>query len=273
MNFKGSVIKDYIADELVSSKVLIGKRMLVISVGDNSSSMSYLKGIINTAKRFEVDVEHVNFDSTISNEEYASHLEVYNKQDYSGILLLTPLPKHLDITYLGNVLSPSKDVDCLNDLNVGKFYLSSDVDSIGPCTAKAVMQIINKNSIDVTGKKVCVIGASNIVGKPVTKLMLDANATVTVCNVHTKNLKEIVLQSDIVVSCAGVANLVKDDMISENTIIIDVGINFVDGKLCGDVDYDSCIKVTPYITPVPGGVGSVTSTIIFQNMKYLIENS
>lgn len=273
MILSGKDIKKNIIQDLNNSGVLTNKKMLVLSVGDNSSSISYLKGIENTAKELSVSVEHINFNNDIANEEYANKLVEYNSMEYSGILLLTPLPKHLDLKFLGNVLSPSKDLDCLNESNVGKFYLSSTDETIGPCTAKAVIEIIKINNVDLTGKSVCVVGASNIVGKPVSKLLLDKNATVTICNEFTSDLQSITNKADVVIACAGVAKLIKKDMINENCLVIDVGINFLDGKLCGDVDYDKCIEKSPNITPVPGGVGSITSAIIFKNMKYLIENS
>ncbi len=269
MNMSGKDIKADILDTIRNSEILANKKLLVISVGNNGSAMSYLKGIESTAKKLDVEIEHVNFSEDITNEVYASHLDYYNNSDCSGMLLLTPLPNHLDLNYLGNKIDPSKDVDCLNEINTGKFYLSNDTSTVGPCTAKAVMKFLSFNDYNLQGKKVCVVGASNIVGKPLAKLLLDEDATVTVCNAHTTDLKSHTLVADVVVSCAGVAKLITADMINSNSVVIDVGINFVDGKICGDVDYENCIQVSSNISSVPGGVGTVTSTMIYENMMNL----
>lgn len=270
MIVRGKEISANIIERLNVDGTLKGKKLTVLSAGDNKSAMSYLKGITNVANKLDVVVDHVNLLESTSNEEFAHTIETYNNSDTDGILILSPLPKHLDLSLLGNKISANKDVDCLNESNTGKFYLSSSPNEVGPCTAKAVMEFIYQNNLDLKGKKVCIIGASNIVGKPLSKLFLQAGATVTVCNSHTIDLHFHVSNADVVVPCAGVPSLVKKDMLKYDTIVIDVGINFVDGKLCGDVDYDECLQKTANLTPVPGGVGSVTSSMLFDNLSLLI---
>lgn len=268
MILAGKDISNIIIDELNESKKLAGAKFSVISVGDNKSAMSYFKGILSKAEKLNIEVNHVNLDENTSNEEYIAALKECNDSDTNGILLLTPVPSQIDFELVSSYIDPSKDVDCLSKLNSGNFYLTSE-DSVGPCTAKAVMEILKVNNYDLTSKKVCIIGASNIVGKPLAKLMLDANATVTVCNYYTDDVPSYSRECDVVVSACGVAKLVKKEYLKKDAIVIDVGINFIDGKMCGDVDFEDCSEVTKNITPVPGGVGSVTSTIIFKNMSLL----
>ncbi len=270
MKLLGKEISSVILEELKSCNVLSGKKLVVVSVGDNPSAMSYFKGIANRAKDLDVIIEHANFTNDIDNDTLISHIEYFNESDCDGIMLLTPFPSHLSLNKIVSVLSPNKDVDCLTQVNNGNFYLSNNISEVGPCTAKAVVKYLSVNNIDVEGMEVCIVGASNIVGKPTAKLLLDLNATVTVCNASTKDLLKHAKSADVLVSCAGVANLIKKDMLKNDAIVIDVGINFVDGKMCGDVSYDECLEVTPYITPVPKGVGAVTSVLIFDNLAKLI---
>ncbi len=267
MILSGREISQTIIGNLKNENSVNGSKLVVISVGYNKSAMSYLNGIISKAKILDVIVEHINLDENINNEEYIKSIEYYNSHS-DAILLFTPLPNQLDFELISKYIEPSKDVDCLTKYNSGNFYLTTD-EVVAPCTAKAVMEVFKVNNYNLTSKKVCIVGASNIVGKPLAKLMLDANATVTVCNYHTIDLEGHTKASDIVIAACGVAKLIKKEHLKENAVVIDVGINFIDGKLCGDVDYEDCLETTQYITPVPGGIGSITSTIIFQNMSLL----
>lgn len=273
MKLLGKEVNTVILDNLKNSGILNNCKLAVFSVGDDLSAKSYYKGICKRAETLGVEIINVNFSHEIDNNSFIEHIDFYNKSDCDGIMILTPLPKHLCLEKIGNAIDPLKDVDCLNKLNTGEFYLSSDSSDVGPCTAKAVISYLKINNYELCGKHVCVVGASNIVGKPTSKLLLDLNATVTICNVHTKNLEDICRRSDVIVSCAGVANLIKKSMIKKDAFVIDVGINFVNGKMCGDVDYENCFCITPFITPVPGGVGVITSTIIFDNMAKLISKN
>lgn len=269
MILSGKEISENIISSLQESKILDNKILAVISVGDAKSAMSYLKGIMNKALSVNVEVRHINLDKNITTNEYIEAIKKCNLSDANGILLLTPLPEHIDFDYASSFVDSNKDVDCLTKENSGIFYTSSK-DVVGPCTAKAVMEFLTINEYDLTSKQVCIVGASNIVGKPVAKLMLDANATVEICNYHTSNLALHTKNADIVVAAAGVAKLINKEHLKENAIVIDVGINFLDGKLCGDVDFDDCLHVSKFITPVPGGVGSVTSSMIFKNLSLLV---
>ncbi len=270
MKLLGKEISSVILEELKASKVLENRKLVVMSVGNNPSAMAYFKGICNRAEELDVLIEHVNFTEDIDDETFISHIEFFNTSDCDGIMLLTPFPEQLSLTKISSAIAPSKDVDCLTKINNGQFYLSNNIEDVGPCTAKAVIKFLTVNNVDVQGKEVCIVGASNIVGKPTAKLFLDLDATVTVCNASTKDLTKHASNADIVVSCAGVANLIRKPMLKPDAIVIDVGINFVDGKMCGDVAYDECLSVTPNITPVPRGVGAVTSVIIFDNLAKLI---
>ncbi len=268
MIVSGKEISNEIINTLKATGSLDGNTLAVISVGENKSAMAYLKGIENKAMLLNVRVKHISLAEKTTTEQYIETIKTTNSSGVNGILLLTPVPSHIDFEEASACVDYRLDVDCLTKANSGQFYLSS-VDVVGPCTAKAVMEVLSANNIDLTGKEVCIVGASNIVGKPTAKLMLDNNATVTVCNYHTSDLSFHTKKSDIVVAAAGVAKLIKKEHLKNDAIVIDVGINFFEGKLCGDVDYDDCLEVTKNITPVPGGVGSITSTIIFKNMSLL----
>jgi len=197
--------------------------------------------------------------------ELLSLIDTLNgREDIDGILCQLPLPRHLDEKTVINAISPEKDVDAFHPVNVGKIMIGDY--SFLPCTPAGVMELIRRSDIDVEGKHCVVIGRSNIVGKPMAMLMLHANATVTVCHSRTKNLKEICREADIIVAAVGKAYFVTADMVKEGAVVIDVGMNRnSEGKLCGDVDYDEVSKVASAITPVPGGVGPMTITMLMQN--------
>ena len=182
----------------------------------------------------------------------------------NGILVQLPLPKHLDEKLVINTIVPEKDVDAFHPVNVGKIMIG-DFNFL-PCTPAGVMELIKETGIDITGKECVIVGRSNIVGKPQAMLMLHKNATVTICHSKTKDLKEVVKRADIVVAAVGVAKMITGDMLKEGAIVIDVGMNRLpDGKLCGDVDFDSAKEVASYITPVPGGVGPMTIAMLMEN--------
>lgn len=189
--------------------------------------------------------------------------ELNNKKSINGILCQLPLPKHLDEKLIINSIKPEKDVDAFHPVNVGKIMIG-DFDFV-PCTPAGVMEMLEYEGIEVEGKSCVVIGRSNIVGKPMNMLLLHKNGTVTICHSKTKNLKEICLNADILVAAVGRAGFVTADMVKEGAVVIDVGINRVDGKLCGDVDFESVKDKASAITPVPGGVGPMTIAMLMQN--------
>ena len=199
--------------------------------------------------------------------------QLNDREDIHGILCQLPLPKHIDEKAVISCISPEKDVDAFNDVNVGKIMIGNY--SFLPCTPAGVMEMLDYYNIDITGKNAVVIGRSNIVGKPMAMLLLHSNATVTVCHSRTVGLKEICRRADIIVACIGKEKFVTADMVKDGAVVIDVGINrMANGKICGDVDYENVAPKTSYITPVPGGVGPMTIATLMKNtLNACIEQS
>lgn len=236
----------------------------VVLAGDDEASKVYARNIIKKADKCGYDTEERFFDATITEEELISVINELNNDDMiSGVIIQMPLPKTIDESKVINALSPQKDIDGVTPFNIGRFY--SGQQAFVPCTPKSAMRLLKSTGVDITGKKATVIGRSNIVGRPVAELLNRENATVTICHSRTKDLKQELLNSDIVVSAVGKAHLVKQDMIKAGAIVIDVGTNVIDGKLVGDVDYNGCFEVAEAITPVPGGVGPVTIMMLLEN--------
>ena len=239
--------------------------LAVVIVGDDPASRTY----VNNKKK-------ACAECGIYSEEYALHAEttedellalidkLNNKADINGILVQLPLPKHISEDKVIAAINPDKDVDAFHVQNVGKI-MTGDFDFL-PCTPAGVMALFEEYGIDVTGKRAAVIGRSNIVGKPMSMLLLHKSATVTICHSKTKNIAEILRNSDIIVAAVGKAGFVTGDMVSDGVVVMDVGINRnAEGKLCGDVDFDSVEKKASYITPVPGGIGPMTITMLMKN--------
>lgn len=240
-------------------------KLAVVRVGAREDDLSYERGIY---KRFEAagaQVETYELPEDVTQTQLEEQVAKLNdKEDVHGILLLRPLPKTLDEKQVAQLVKPEKDVDCMTLENAAHVF-AGDKEGYAPCTPQAVMEILNHYEIDLTGKKVVVVGRSMVVGKPVAMLLTGKNATVTICHTRTKNLREECKQADIIVACAGVPKMITADFVNQSQIIIDVGIHVVDDKLCGDVDYETVSEIVEAITPVPGGVGSVTTSVLLKN--------
>ena len=239
--------------------------LAVILVGHDPASQAYVgmkKKACDRAGFYSVTHE---MPEDISQEAIIKTIEMMNANpNIDGILIQLPLPKHIDTTKILEIVSPTKDVDGFHPYNVGR--LATGLDGFVPCTPLGVMELLAEYNIDVKGKNCCVVGASNIVGKPMAALLLNANATVEVCHIYTDDLKKHTLAADVILVGAGVINLIKEDMVKEDAIVIDIGINRAsDGRLVGDVDYDAVAPKTSYITPVPGGVGPMTIAMLLAN--------
>ena len=243
----------------------INPGLAVIIVGDDPASRVYVN---NKKKACEAcgfySEEHALPAETTEQELLKLIDELNNRKDINGILVQLPLPKGIDSEKVLLAIRPEKDVDAFHPVNVGKIMIGN-FDFL-PCTPAGVMELIHLTDIDVCGKECVVIGRSNIVGKPQAMLLLHENATVTICHSRTKDLKEVTKRADIIVAAVGKAKFVTADMVKEGAIVIDVGMNRDEnGKLCGDVDYESVEKVASAITPVPGGVGPMTIAMLMQN--------
>lgn len=241
-------------------------KLAVILVGNDEASKVYVRNKSKACNKTGIEYEEYILEETTQMDELLSLIEKLNKRaDISGILLQSPLPKHLDINVAFRAIDPSKDVDGFHPMNVGKLVLGQD--TFVACTPYGVMRMLEAYNINIEGKNAVIIGRSNIVGKPLVQCLLSKNATVTVCHSRTKNIEEITQKADLIVAALGKANFIKEDMVKEGCVVIDVGINRLEnGKLVGDVDFEQVSKKASYITPVPGGVGPMTIAMLMENV-------
>lgn len=250
-------------NQFIAEKQVV-PHLVVILVGDNPASVSYVRGKQKGCEQTDMKSTLIKLPEDISENELIQEIEKLNQDDsVHGILVQLPLPKHISENKIINTISVKKDVDGFSPINVGKMLLNEEC--FLPCTPAGIIRMIKEANIDINGKHAVVIGRSNIVGKPVSQLLLRENATVTICHSRTKDLKSYTKEADILVAAIGKPRFVTADMIKPGAIVIDVGVNRVVDKLCGDVDYDNALSVAGYITPVPGGVGPMTITMLLEN--------
>jgi len=239
--------------------------LAVIIIGDDPASRAYVGMKAKACKDVGFYSIVHEMPETITQDEIIDTIKMMNNNPrIDGILVQLPLPKHIDTNKILEVIDPQKDVDGFHAYNVGR--LVTGLDSFVACTPLGVMEMFKEYNIELEGKDVCVVGASNIVGKPMASLLLNANATVTITHIYTKDLASHTSKADIVVVGVGVPHLIKEDMIKEGAVVIDIGINRLeDGSLTGDVDYQNVAPKCSYITPVPGGVGPMTIAMLLSN--------
>ena len=263
----GKLIKGQILEELKSevNKLTIKPNLVVIQVGDNDASNIYISQKRKMAEYVGYDFSLLKFPLEVSEEEILNEIsKLNNDNSVHAILVQMPLPDNLNTSKIQNAITVLKDVDGLNDINAGRLFHKKD--GLFPCTPLGVMELLKRYNVNVTGKDAIVVGRSNLVGKPMATMLTNNDATVTVCHSKTENLKKYTTHADILVVAVGHANLITADMVKEDAIVIDVGINKVDGKLCGDVDFENVSKKVSYITPVPGGVGQMTVAMLARNV-------
>ncbi len=237
----------------------------ILLVGDDSAAKMYATFMEKVAKGANFDTELVELPETATQEEVEAVIQRFNTDErIYGVLPLMPMPKHIDNEAVIGALDPRKDIDGLTTYNIG--LVSSGKGGYVPCTPKACMAIIDHYGIELSGKKVVVLGRSQVVGKPVALLALERNATVTICHSRTQNLEAELAQADVVIAAVGKAHMVHGSMLKEGCVVIDVGINELEGQTVGDVDFASASEVAFAITPVPGGVGSVTTTMMLEGL-------
>lgn len=255
----------------LKSKGIIPK-LAVIMVGDNPASKVYVKNKSKACEEVGIEYEEFLLDENTTQKDLISLIEQLNeREDVTGILLQSPIPAHLDINEAFRTISPKKDVDGFHPVSVGKLTLGQD--TFVSCTPYGVIKMFEEYNIDLEGKNVVIIGRSNIVGKPLIQCCLNKNATVTVCHSRTKDLAEHTKRADIVIVAIGKAKFLKEDMVKDGAVVIDVGINRgEDGKLCGDVDFENVSRKASYITPVPGGVGPMTIAMLMNNVIKAAKN-
>ena len=245
--------------------------LAVILVGDDSASQVYVRNKEKACHEIGIRSMIYRLRSDADEEELLGLVEELNEEDsVHGILVQLPLPKHINAQHILRAIDPKKDVDCFHPFNAGKMLEGSD--GFLPCTPAGIIEMLHRSGIEIAGKHCVVLGRSNIVGKPMAILMLRENATVTICHSVTKDLKEWTRQADILISAVGKAKMVTIDMVKPGAVVIDVGMNRdAMGKLCGDVDYDAVSGIAGAITPVPGGVGPMTITMLLQNCLKAVE--
>ncbi len=260
-------LRDNLKDEvaIITEKNNLKPGLAVIIVGENQASKIYVNSKIKACAEVGINSFHIELPENVTEEELLNQVEkLNNDKTVHGILVQLPLPKGLDESKVINKITPTKDVDCFTQVNLGKMFLNEE-DAIGSCTPAGIMEILKVSKVELAGKNVVIIGRSNIVGKPLAVMMINAGATVTVCNSKTKNLEDFTKEADVLVVAIGKDRFIKSNMIKKDAIIIDVGINRVDGKIYGDVDFEDVKEKVAMITPVPGGVGPMTIAMLLKN--------
>ena len=260
-------IKEYVSKELETLSFV--PKLAIVRVGENPDDMSYERGATKKLKSFGLDVASYVFPQDISDEAFKKAFKDINEDDeVTGILLLRPLPRTINEKDLENMIDPKKDLDGISPINIAKVF-AGDTSGFSPCTAEAVIEVLKAYDIELTGKRVTVVGRSMVVGKPVSMLLLKENATVTMTHTRTVDLKKTCSDAEIVIAAAGRAKMLNSDYCGQDAVMIDVGINVDEnGKLCGDVDYATLDGKASAATPVPGGVGTVTTAVL---AKHLIQ--
>ena len=247
--------------------------LAVVIVGNNPASQVYVKNKIRACENVGFYSENIELDENISEKELLQEIDKLNKNDrIDGILVQLPLPAHINELKIIDSISPEKDVDGFHVSNIGKMVIGDETGFLS-CTPYGIMQLLEEYKIEIEGKDAVIIGRSNIVGKPMALMLIQKGATVQVCNSNTKDLRKKLNEADIIIVAAGVPKLLKKEDVKEGAVVIDVGINRVDGKICGDVDYEEVAEKTSYITPVPGGVGPMTIASLIKNTFKSYKNS
>lgn len=260
-------IKEYVSKELETLSFV--PKLAIVRVGENPDDMSYERGATKKLKSFGLDVASYVFPQDISDEDFKKAFKDINEDDeVTGILLLRPLPHTINEKDIENMIDPKKDLDGISPINIAKAF-AGDTSGFSPCTAEAVIEVLKAYDIELTGKRVTVVGRSMVVGKPVSMLLLKENATVTMTHTRTADLKKTCSDAEIVIAAAGRAKMLNSDYCGQDAVMIDVGINVDEnGKLCGDVDYATLDGKASAATPVPGGVGTITTAVL---AKHLIQ--
>lgn len=260
-------IKEYVSKELETLSFV--PKLAIVRVGKNPDDMSYERSATKKLKSFGLDVASYVFPQDISDEAFKKAFKDINEDDeVTGILLLRPLPRTINEKDIENMIDPKKDLDGISPINIAKVF-AGDTTGFSPCTAEAVIEVLKAYDIELTGKRVTVVGRSMVVGKPVSMLLLKENATVTMTHTRTVDLKKTCSDAEIVIAAAGRAKMLNSDYCGQDAVMIDVGINVDEnGKLCGDVDYATLDSKASAATPVPGGVGTITTAVL---AKHLIQ--
>ena len=277
--YKGKPVADSLKEDLKERVTRLKEegllpKLTIIRVGNNEDDLSYERGIRKNCQNLEIEVETLELPVDVSQADLEKTLTQVNEDEKThGIMIFRPLPRHLDEERIASLINPEKDVDSMNPENLSNLFLGKDKGFV-PCTPQAVIDLLDFYNFDFEGANVVILGRSLVVGKPLAMLFLEKNSTVTICHSRTKNTKEITKNADLVVAALGRAKMIDDSYFSKDTIVVDVGINVdEEGKLCGDVDREKVEGKVKALTPVPGGIGSVTSTVLMDHIVRACENS
>lgn len=267
---KGAEVSARIKEQVQEMmKGLDGKipRLAIVRVGERPDDLSYERGAIKKMASFGLEAKSFPFPEDISNQEFQEEFQKINRDpEVSGILLLRPLPKHICEADIEKLIDPRKDLDGISPANIAKVF-AGDTTGFAPCTAEAVVEVLKANNIPIAGKRAVIVGRSMVVGKPLAMLLMKENATVTVCHTKTADLAGTCRMGEILVAAAGRAKMLDGSYVGDGAVVIDVGINVDDeGKLCGDVDFESIEQKASMATPVPGGVGAVTTAVLARHL-------
>ena len=266
---KGIQVANAINEQLIEEAKELDKapHLGIVRVGERGDDLAYERGALKKMEKLGFSATVFSYPADIPQDEFMEEFHRINRNpEIDGILLFKPLPKHLDEKAVESAIDPVKDIDGISPVNQAKVY-AGDPTGFAPCTAEAVIEMLDYAKIDPTGKRVTVVGRSLVIGKPVTMLFIKRNATVTVCHTRTKDLEAACRQAEIVVAAAGVPKMIGAGHIGDSAIVLDVGINVdAEGNLCGDVDFDAVAEKCSLITPVPGGVGSVTTSVLAKHL-------
>lgn len=270
---KGKPVADSMSENLIKevnelSKDGIIPKLAILRVGEKANDLAYERGALKKCETIGIETEVTVLAEGITQDQYIEALQKLNNDPkVNGILTLRPLPKGIDEEVIKHIIDPNKDVDCFNPLNTAK-VMEGDKTGFPPCTPTAVVEILKHYNINLNGANVAVLGRSMVVGKPVAMLLLGENATVNICHSRTKNLAEVTSKADILVAAVGRARMITPEYVKEGAVVIDVGINAKPegGGICGDVDTDSVLEKVSMITPVPAGVGSVTTSVLAKHV-------
>ena len=277
--YKGKPVADSLKEDLKNRIARLKEenlqaKLTIIRVGNNEDDLSYERGIRKNCQNLEIEVETLELPVDVSQADLEKTLTQANEDEKThGIMIFRPLPRHLDEERIASLINPEKDVDSMNPENLSNLFLGKDKGFV-PCTPQAVIDLLDFYNFDFQGANVVILGRSLVVGKPLAMLFLEKNSTVTICHSRTKNTKEITKNADLVVAALGRAKMIDDSYFSKDTIVVDVGINVdEEGKLCGDVDREKVEGKVKALTPVPGGIGSVTSTVLMDHIVRACENA
>lgn len=261
-----NAINEKLAEELKEIEGAV-PHLAIIRVGERPDDMSYERGATKKMDKVGFECTVCTFPADIDNETFQKEFDAINEDDnIDGILLLRPLPRHLDELAIEKRIDPRKDLDGISPVNLAKVFAGDDT-GYAPCTAEAVIEMLDYAGVDLTGKRVTVVGRSLVIGKPVSMLLMKRNATVTICHTRTKDMAGTCRNAEVLVAAAGVAKMIKEDFVAQDAVVIDVGINVdEEGSLCGDVDFDAMEGKASIATPVPGGVGSVTTSVLAKHL-------